>query len=210
MTDVKIYNSKGESNTTLKLNEDVFGVAPKADVVHQVYVALRANARQAWADTKDRGEVSGGGKKPWKQKGTGRARHGSNRSPIWKGGGITFGPLTDRNYGQKINKKMSLVALAMCFGDKAQENTLLFVDELKLDGKAKTFAGIKKSLPCAGRSTLVVVETADADFVKSVANISKTDFVRASDVNVIDMLHHQYVLVTKEALQVIEKRLSHV
>ena len=108
MLNAKVYNQTGKENGEVELTEAVFGVKPKVSVVHQVFVALRANAREPWADTKNKGEVRGGGRKPWKQKGTGRARHGSIRSPIWKGGGITFGPLSTRNYKQKINKRTVL------------------------------------------------------------------------------------------------------
>ena len=102
MAKISVYNQEGKTLESIEVLDAVFGVTPKTSVVHQVYVALLANLRRPWAHTKDRGDVSGGGKKPWKQKGTGRARHGSIRSPIWKGGGVTFGPLSVRNYKQKI------------------------------------------------------------------------------------------------------------
>ncbi len=117
---VKVYNLEGKEVKQVELNDAVFNVPVKSSVVHEVFVAQRNNAREPWADTKKRGEVRGGGKKPWQQKGTGRARHGSIRSPIWKGGGVTFGPLSIRNYTTKINKKTRRLATRMCLSDKAQ------------------------------------------------------------------------------------------
>ena len=110
MAKVAIYNDRGKENGSLELDDNIFGLKSKMAVIHQVYLALMANAREPWAHAIDKSEVSGGGKKPWKQKGTGRARHGSIRSPIWRGGGATFGPLNTRNYKQKINKKTKKTA----------------------------------------------------------------------------------------------------
>jgi large subunit ribosomal protein L4 len=125
----KMYNVLGKEVGDVELADNVFNVVVKPEVVHEVFVAQMNNQREPWADTKKRGEVSGGGKKPWQQKGTGRARHGSIRSPIWKGGGVTFGPLTERSYKTKINKKTRRLATAMCLSDKAQNQGLLVVDD---------------------------------------------------------------------------------
>ena len=142
-----VYNVKAEKVREVDLNPAVFGVEVKESVVHQVAVAQRANARTAIAHTKTRGEVRGGGAKPWRQKGTGRARHGSNRSPIWVGGGITFGPRKDRNFSQKVNKKMKRKALFMCLANKANENLLFLLDKLVLeDGKTREMVDVLKSL----------------------------------------------------------------
>jgi len=121
MAEVKFYNVKGEAQGNISLAKEVFEIPVKSSVIHQVYTAMRANARQPWAETQGKGEVRGGGKKPWKQKGTGRARHGSTRSPIWRGGGVTFGPRNERNFTQKINKKMARKALFMVLSGKAKE-----------------------------------------------------------------------------------------
>jgi large subunit ribosomal protein L4 len=190
------------------LATEVFAVAPKLSVVHQVYVAHMANARQPWADTKDRSEVSGGGKKPWKQKGTGRARHGSIRSPIWKGGGVTFGPLSTRSYLQKINKKMNAVAVRMCLSDKTEEGKLLVVESLPSSGKTKDIISLRKELPCGNRSVLVVTNGKDDAVLRATANAVKLDVVRASDVNVVDLMHHQFVLASVDAVKALEKRLK--
>jgi len=111
---IKVYNLAGKETGEMEISDTVFGIKISQELVHQVFVQQTNNQREPWADTKNRGEVSGGGKKPWQQKGTGRARHGSIRSPIWKGGGVTFGPLTDRNYKTKINKKTRQAAIRMC------------------------------------------------------------------------------------------------
>src|SRR3989338_5705358 len=132
-----LYNVQGEKTGDMELNDAVFGVKPKKSVVHQVYTALLANAREPWAHTKDKGDVRGGGKKPWRQKGTGRARHGSIRSPIWRGGGITFGPLNVRNYTKKVNKKMSQVAVRMCLTDKVNDARFIVLEALTPSGKTK-------------------------------------------------------------------------
>ena len=160
MSQVKLFSSTGTEKGNIELAPAVFGVAPKLDLVHQVYVAQMANARQPWADTKDRSEVRGGGKKPWKQKGTGRARHGSIRSPIWKGGGVTFGPLSDRSYTQKINKKMNAAAVRMCLSDKVTESRLAVVEAFPTDGKTKGFAKLRSAVS-GHYSTLIITESKD-------------------------------------------------
>lgn len=206
MAKVKLYNQTGQSTKEIELNDAIFGVPAKVSVVHQVFVAQTANARQAWADSKDRSEVSGGGKKPWKQKGTGRARHGSIRSPIWKGGGVTFGPLSNRNYAQKINKKMNALAVKMCLSDKVTDDRLVVVETLPDTGKTKDFSALRKNLPGSGRSTLVLVDAQNKLVQKATNNVSKTVVVRANDVSVSDLLAHQYVVVTPAAVAVLEKR----
>ncbi len=143
---IKIYSQNGNVVKETELNPEIFGVAVKESVVHQVAVAQMANARVAIADTKDRSEVRGGGKKPWRQKGTGRARQGSIRSPLWKGGGVVFGPKSARNFSQKINKKMKRKALFMCLSDKVNNNFLVVIDQLKLTaGKTKEIIEVVKS-----------------------------------------------------------------
>ena len=144
---VQVYSQIGEKVGEMELNSKVFGMQPKESVVHQVAVAQLANSRAAIAHTKDRSEVRGGGVKPWRQKGTGRARHGSTRSPIWVGGGVTFGPTKDRNFSQKVNKKMKTKALFMCLSDKVNQDWLILLDKLNVaDGKTREIADILKSL----------------------------------------------------------------
>lgn len=127
-----LYTADGKKKGTVALPESVFGVSFNADLVHQVILAMQANARTKTAHVKDRSEVQGGGRKPWRQKGTGRARHGSNRSPIWRGGGVTHGPSNEKDYSQKINKKMRVKALYCILSKKFADGELLFVDDLAL------------------------------------------------------------------------------
>jgi large subunit ribosomal protein L4 len=140
MPEIKIYNQKGEAVGDLKLSDKVFGVKVNEALVYQAVVTQMANERQVLAHTKDRSEVRGGGKKPWRQKGTGRARHGSIRSPIWIGGGVTFGPTSARNFSKKINKKMKQKSIFMALSDKVANNNLVILDKLEMDEfKTKAF-----------------------------------------------------------------------
>jgi len=207
MAKVIVYNIEGKEGESVDLNDGVFGVKSKMAVIHQVYNALMANAREPWAHSKDKSEVSGGGKKPWKQKGTGRARHGSIRSPIWRGGGVTFGPLKERNYKQKINKKMNRQAVRMCLSDKVKEKKFAVLDNLTSDGKTKAMAELRLKLPGLGKTALWLLPKKDDMLKRSTGNLEKLDLQLASDVNVVDLLHHQYIFATKEAVEVLEKRL---
>ncbi len=167
---------------------------------------MRANTRQPWAHTKMRGDVRGGGKKPWKQKGTGRARHGSIRSPLWRGGGITFGPLSERTYTQKINKKMKVAAVKMLLSDKVAHDRFMVVDAFEFKGKAQEVARLRAALPGSGKSTVFVVTSHTPELVRAAQNVSSIDVVRAADVSVVDLLHHQYVMVSADAVAALEKR----
>src|SRR3989339_134452 len=208
MTKVAMYNSKAEQVKDFELNDVVFATPINKEVVHQVFTAMRANARQPWADTKDRSEVSGGGRKPWKQKGTGRARHGSNRSPIWSGGGITFGPLSTRNYKQKINRKVNNLATRMCLSDKLSGSKIVVLDKFEFSGKTKEVADLAKKLLAEVRPTLVVLnDEANAENIKALRNIKNFNIVRAQDVNVLDLLNNQYLLISEEGVKFLEKRL---
>ena len=208
MPKVKVYNQEGKENGSVELNDAVFAVTPKLSVVHQVYHAILANARQPWADTKDRGEVRGGGIKPWKQKGTGRARHGSIRSPLWVGGGVTFGPLTVRTYKQKINKKMNALAVRMCLSDKVADEKIIVIDELKVEGKAKPVAALRNKLPGAGKTTVFLADEVNEKLNLATRNLKNLDMQQVKDVNVVDLLNHQYVIITKKGIDILEKRLA--
>jgi len=206
---VKVYNLKGQNAGEIELKDEIFGVKVKPELVHQVFVQMTNNQREPWADTKDRGEVSGGGKKPWKQKGTGRARHGSIRSPLWKGGGVTFGPLTERNYKTKINRKVRRLATKMVFSDKVQSDNFLVVDEFSfVDLKTKLFAALIKALPVK-KSYLVLGEGENADKVYKMArNLSRVTVKRVDDANVMDLLAREAVLLSKSGVYRLEKILK--
>ncbi|MBU0597310.1 50S ribosomal protein L4 [Patescibacteria group bacterium] len=208
MPKVDLYNSTGEKSGEVELNDVVFGVKPKQSVVHQVYTALMANARQPWADTKTRGDVRGGGRKPWKQKGTGRARHGSIRSPLWKGGGVTFGPLKERNYKQKINKKLNQSATRMCLSGKVLDNKLIVLESFATDGKTQVMSTLRDKLPGKGKTTMLLTGKKDEMVLRSANNLQKLDVGIAKDVSVVDLLHHQFIITTKEGIKSLESRLA--
>lgn len=207
MAKIPLYNSDGKETGVLEAHDAVFAAPVSVGLVHQVYTAMRANARLPWAHTKDRGDVSGGGKKPWRQKGTGRARHGSIRSPIWKGGGVTFGPLSTRNYKQKINKKMSQAALRMGLSARLSEARLVALEAFPQDGKTKAIAALRAAIVSQKKSTLLVTAEKDVPVKRAARNLPQVDVVRALDVSIADLLDHQYVLVSKNAVLSLEKRL---
>lgn len=208
MAKLPVYNQEGKASAEMDANDVVFGATVKQSVIHQVYRALLANAREPWANAKDKSEVRGGGKKPWKQKGTGRARHGSIRSPIWRGGGATFGPLAARNYVQKINRKMNRAAVRMALSGKATAKQLAVVEAIPEDGKTSSLAKLRKVLPGAGKSTLLLVAEPTDALTRAVVNLDRVHMQRAMDVNVADIMNHQYLIATKDAIATLETRLA--
>ena len=181
------------------------------DLVHQVAVAQMANRRQVLAHSRGRGEVSGGGKKPWRQKGTGRARHGSIRSPIWRKGGVTFGPTKERVFKQKINKKMRRRALLMVLSEKAKKNLLIVLDELKLETpKTKLFVKLIENWKLKiedfkDGSYLIALSGADKNVILASRNLESAEIRQAKDLNVLDLLNSKYLLMPKEAIKVIQE-----
>ncbi|MFH1286480.1 MAG: 50S ribosomal protein L4 [Candidatus Magasanikbacteria bacterium] len=208
MTKVSVYNLDGKESGNIVLSDDIFGIKPKQTLVHEVYIAQEANKRQPWADTKDKSEVSGGGRKPWKQKGTGRARHGSIRSPIWKGGGVTFGPLKSRSYKQKINKKKNRLATMMCLSSKVADEKFIVLESFPVDGKTKTLKGILSLLPGHGKTTLFLSSGQTDTIGLAIRNIPRVNMQRAVDVSVSDLLNHQFVLISKDDIEVLADRFS--
>ncbi len=208
MAKVILYNEKGDKNGEIDLKDNVFAVEPNLELVHQVFVAQRANQRQPWAHTKDRGEVRGGGRKPWRQKGTGRARHGSIRSPLWIGGGVTFGPTNVRNYQQKINKKMRKKAIKICLSDKVKNDKFVVIEKITTNGKTKELKEVLAKLPGFGRRTLVLTTGQDANLYLALRNLPKISVRRAQDVTVMDLMSFQYILSDKDSLKILETRLS--
>jgi len=203
---IKVYNLAGKETGEMELSDTVFGVKIKPELVHQVFVQQTNNQREPWADTKNRGEVSGGGKKPWQQKGTGRARHGSIRSPIWKGGGVVFGPLTDRNYKTKINKKTRQAAIRMCLSDKAQSGNLLVVEDFKFEQpKTKMFASFLKTLPAKLKTFLVLTAQKNVEVMRMTENLKVVKTLRAQDSNVLDLLSKGVILTSKDGIKKMEE-----
>jgi large subunit ribosomal protein L4 len=204
---VKVYNLEGKEVEELTLDSTIFGVDINPALVHQVVEAQRANSRQNLAHTKGRSEVRGGGKKPWKQKGTGRARHGSSRSPIWSGGGVTFGPTKERNFSKKINSQMKKKALYMSLTDKVSENEFIVLDDMKFDKiKTKELNNIFKKSPVKdAKSILLVLKAKDDNITKSARNIENVKTILADSMNVYDILKYENILIDKEAVKKLTK-----
>lgn len=206
--ETQIYNQKGKSVGKFELPESIFGVPWNGDLVHQVVTAMQANARTPVAHTKDRSDVRGGGKKPWKQKGTGRARHGSSRSPIWKGGGVTHGPRNEKSYDQKINKKMKAKALYTVLSEKLRKGQLLFVEELNLKAiKTKDAVAVMKDLSSikgfermvGGKkpNTYISVPAKGDILKKSFANIGTVEIDEVRNMNPVDLLSFRYIIISQ-------------
>lgn len=200
------YNQEGKQTGTITLPERIFGVKWKADLVHQVSQSMLSNKRQGSAHTKTRGEVSGGGKKPWKQKGTGRARHGSIRSPIWVGGGVAHGPRSDKNYARKVNKNMKRQALFSALSRKFREGEILFLNGIampeiktKEGGKVlRSLSGIKgyESLAKSRNAAHVLIPGKDTNLEKSFRNFGNISVGQARNLNLLDVLTYKYVVIT--------------
>ena len=202
---IDVYNQIGEVTGSTTLPKEIFDVKFNADLVHQIMVSLSANKRQISAHAKTRGEVSGGGKKPWRQKGTGRSRHGSIRSPLWIGGGITHGPRKDRIFEREVPKKMRRKALFMVLSQKAKDNQLVILDKIELEkGKTKEMAKSLSKLPCNNQATLIALSNYDKKVFLASRNIKKVSIDDARNLNVLDLLNTKYLLLTKESIKTIE------
>jgi len=215
MPKINVYNLNGEVTEELNLSPDVFGVEPKQDVIHQVTLGFLANRRGPYAHTKTRGEVSGGGKKPWKQKGTGRARHGSIRSPLWIGGGITFGPRNDRDYTVKINKKTKDKALCMLLTDKLLNNEIIVVDKLDLkDAKTKALVGITEKLLKNINKKMedkgLLLTGTNKNIKLASRNLKDMKNVTDKNFGFLEVINSNYIISEKEVLQALEKKLKKV
>jgi len=203
---VNTYDQQGKAVGQTLLPKDIFDVKLNPDVIHQVVVSQMANRRQVIAHTKSRAEVRGGGRKPWRQKGTGRARHGSRRSPLWKGGGVTFGPTKERVFKKKINQKMKRKALFMVLSAKAKNNLLILLDSLKIEkSKTKLMAETLKKLPCQGQSSLIALPTMDKNIIRTAKNLVQIETIQAKDLNVLDLLNFKYLIMPKTAVKVIKE-----
>ncbi|MBD3281501.1 50S ribosomal protein L4 [Candidatus Uhrbacteria bacterium] len=205
MPQVNVYNVKGEKVGQAELSDAHFGVEPKLNLVHEVVVAQEANARNTVANTKIRGEVSGGGKKPWRQKGTGRARHGSIRSPLWKGGGVTFGPRANRNFSVKINRKTKQKALFMLLSDRVNHEQLLVLDTLPVE-VVKTTEAAKwiKQLP-VGRRVIIVTAKSNPELVRMTRNIPNVRVTTVNALHVAELVNYQTILFEKDAIDAFEQ-----
>lgn len=205
--ETKIYTTAGKESGSFTLPESIFGLPWNADMMHQVIISMQSNARHGNANTKGRGDVSGGGKKPWRQKGTGRARHGSSRSPIWIGGGSSHGPKSEKDYGKKINRKMKQKALFVALSEKFRNDKVLLVTDFAADGKTKSAATALSGLTkVSGFGTLttrkpnnilvLVPEITDA-LRKSFRNIPFAFIDSIRQTNAADIMGYRYVVIAK-------------
>lgn len=203
-----IFSMEGKNIGSIALPESIFGAPWRSDLVHQVTTAMQANARQNRAHTKDRAEVAGGGRKPWKQKGTGQARHGSIRSPLWRHGGVTFGPRSERNYSEKINRKMRIGALISVLSRKAKDGEIILVDEFTFAAPStalakKILAALAKGADAAPLATkkknaaLLALASYSAPTIKSFHNFGNIMTEELRNLNPVDVLTHKYLVIEK-------------
>lgn len=201
---VNEVNVKGEVIGQVELSDAVFGAPVHVPAMHQVVVAQLANRRLGTHDTKDRGDVRGGGRKPWRQKGTGRARSGSTRSPIWIGGGVAHGP-HPKDYRQKVNKKVRRIALCSALTLKVQEEQMLVLNNFEIETpKTKTLLNLLSALQ-GGKKPLFVLHETNMAVVKSAANIPGAEVIHVDSINVYDLLHHDRLIATSEAVKKLEE-----
>lgn len=208
--DTKIYNQKGAETGTMTLPESIFGLPLNRDLVQQARVASEANSRKPVAHSKDRSEVRGGGRKPWRQKGTGRARHGSRRSPIWKGGGVTHGPRKEKNYAQKLNTAMAKKALKTILSAKFKNGQIKIINDLTLENyKTKEFVNLMKDM--AGlldnkkTSVLFILDKKNINLVRASANVSRVKIAPVAELNILDALKFGNIVFTEKAVKALNK-----
>ena len=204
MAKVSVYDMNGNAVSELELNDAVFGIEPSQYAMHQAVVNFLANQRHGTQSTLTRTEVSGGGKKPWRQKGTGHARQGSTRSPQWRHGGIALGP-KPRSYSYTLNNKVKRLALLSALSSKVQENEIVVVDKISTDGyKTKAIVNMLKAIGADGKA-LIVLDTVDAQVIKSAANIPGVKTTQVGTLNVYDILNYDKFVVVKDAVAKIEE-----
>lgn len=205
---VDVFNKKNEKIEITDLPDRIFGVEWNANLAHQALNVQMANRRETLAHTKGRGEVRGGGKKPWKQKGTGRARHGSIRSPLWPGGGVTFGPVKEKIFARKINKKMNQLALFSVLSRRLKDDELKIIDnfDMKEDGERKTKSIVKFLKVFFEKSSVLLIASLENKFInKSISNIKSAGAISSQSLNIHDLLKYKNIMVEKQAINEIEK-----
>jgi len=206
MAKIKVYNLEGKEIEEMQISDSVFGLPKNDDLVHQIVVAMDANKRQVLADTKTRGERAGSGIKPWKQKGTGRARVGSRRTPLWKKGGVVFGPSNDRNYKQKINKKMNQKAIATVLSGKLKDQEIFVIDKLNFtEKKTKAVAKMLLNFKIKGK-TLMAFSDGEKEFRLVSRNLAKVENILIGQLNVLDMLRHKNLFMSKESVMFLDEK----
>ena len=203
---VNLYNQSGEEIGTVELPDKIFNLKINPDLIHQAVITQKANQRKPLAHAKGRGEVRGGGKKPWRQKGTGRARHGSIRSPIWKGGGVTHGPRKEKDYSKKMNKSARRQALFMALSSKARDGELRILDNISLaEPKTRLMKKILENILPFPKSVLVIQPDSNQSLIRSIRNLPLAKLGRADSLNIEDVLGKKYLVLLRESIPVIEK-----
>ncbi len=206
MTTVNLYNIEGQKTGSIELPESIFGLDSNNSLLHQVYVSQSANRRSGSAHTKKRSEVRGGGKKPWKQKGTGNARTGSIRNPIWRGGGIVFGPRKDKNFSKNINTKMRRKAMFIALSEKARAGKVFVIESLVLDEvKTKKMSNLFDKIEI-NTSALVGLANNERESYKAVRNIEKKSACEIEKFNTYDLLNSDVVVISKEGIKALENQ----
>lgn len=204
---IETHNQKGEKVGMTELPDSIFGVKITHALLHQAVVAQMANMRQVIAHTKGRGEVRGGGKKPWRQKGTGRARHGSIRSPLWVGGGVTFGPTKYKNFKKKINNKMKRKAVLMALSGKFQDKELIVLDKIELTvPKTKEMAVIVDNIAPDASKALLMLPAKSEIIHRAGRNISDFKIINAGNINIVDLLNFKYLILTLETIEKLKEK----
>jgi large subunit ribosomal protein L4 len=211
-----IYDKTGKEIEKVDLPKEIFEVPFNSDLLEQTFVSMTSSMRSNTAHAKDRSEVRGGGRKPWRQKGTGRARHGSTRSPIWRTGGVTFGPRNERNYEKKINKKVKAKALAIILSQKARDNELILIDSAEVkEGKTKNAADIIKGLAknisdLATRTAVFALSKREENTEKAFRNIKNIRLDLVQNMNIVDILNNKYLIIEnpKESFEILMNRIK--
>ena len=206
---IDIINQSGEKVKNINLNDNIWNITPNDAVLHNDIVAKMANARQASASTKTRSEVSGGGRKPWRQKGTGNARQGSIRATQWRGGGIVFGPTPNRNYTKKVNKKEKRLALKSALSYKVLDKELLVVDAIKFESnKTKEMVNLLEKLNLTNKKVLVVLDELNENICLSSRNLANVKILLPNELNSLDIVNADNMLITESALNKLEEVLK--
>ncbi len=209
---VSVYNQKGEVTKEVELNDQIFGQKFNSRFIHQIYIKILKNRRQPIASTKDRSEIRGGGRKPWPQKGTGRARHSSIRSPLWKGGGVTFGPRQkERNFKNKINKKEKKIALSQILSQKLKDKEIIILEDLKIEkSKTKEIYSllnnlIKKEKGKPLKKAILLIESKDKEIKRISRNIPSLKVMTVESIDLLELLNYKYLILKKDILPLLEK-----
>ena len=208
MPKIDVYNIEGKKVSDIELNENVFGIKPNEKIVHIALVNYMANQRQGTANTKTRAEVAGGGRKPWRQKGTGNARQGSIRAPHWVGGGVVFGPNANRNYTKKMNKKERRLALKSALTYKANDKEIIAIEKFDLESnKTRDFLKFLEDLKVNGKALIVTTELTDNNILAT-RNVKNVKLVLANELNTYDVLAYDKLIITEDAIKYVEEVLK--